>query len=76
MSGVASILISPITTLPISPRPATCGPNAAQFSSIEFFHWLAIALDRLRLERFQRIDNNGRRRISATMLEVARSKDP
>ena len=51
-------------------------PDAAQIASIEFFHWLAIALDRRRLERFQRIDSNGRRRMSATMLAVARSKTP
>jgi len=50
--------------------------DAAQFASIEFFHWLAIAMNRRRLERFQRIDNNARRRMSATMIEVARSKTP
>ncbi|MFY8202126.1 MAG: hypothetical protein ACOVLE_15730 [Pirellula staleyi] len=49
--------------------------DADQFASIEFFHLLAIALDRRRLERFRRIDNKGRRRISA-MIEVARSKTP
>jgi hypothetical protein len=48
--------------------------DVAQFASIAFFHWLAIALDRRRHERFQRRDNNGRRRMSATMIEIARSK--
>jgi hypothetical protein len=48
--------------------------NAAQFASIEFFHWLAIAMNRRRHERFQEIDNNGRRRMSVTMIEVARFK--
>jgi hypothetical protein len=38
---------------------------------MEYFHWPAIALNRRR-ERFQRIDNNGRRRMSATVTEVAR----
>jgi hypothetical protein len=51
-------------------------PDADQFASIEFFHWLAIALDRRRHESFQRIDNNGRRRMAATMIEVARFKTP
>jgi hypothetical protein len=50
--------------------------DAAQSASIEFFHWVAIALNRRRHERIQRIDNNGRRRMSANMLEVARSKTP
>jgi len=50
--------------------------DAAQFASIEFFHWLAIALNRRRHERFQRMDNNGRHRISATMIEVAHFKTP
>jgi hypothetical protein len=50
--------------------------KGSQFASIEFFHRFAIALDRRRHERFQRIDNNGRRRMSANMLEVARSKTP
>jgi hypothetical protein len=46
--------------------------DAAQFASIEFFRWLGIAMNRRRLERFQRTDKNGRRRMSATMIEVAR----
>jgi hypothetical protein len=50
--------------------------DAAQFASIEFSHWLAIALNRRRHERFQRIDNNGQRCMSATMIEVARFKTP
>jgi len=50
--------------------------DAAQFASIEFFHWLAIALDWRRLERIQRRDNNGRRRMAATMIEVASYKTP
>jgi len=49
---------------------------AAQFALIEFFHWLAIALNRRRHERVQRIDNNGHRRMSATMIEHARFKTP
>jgi hypothetical protein len=44
--------------------------------SFEFFHWLAIALNRRRHERLQRMDNNGRHRPSATMIEVARFKTP
>jgi hypothetical protein len=36
--------------------------------------WLAIALNRWQHERYLRIDNNGRRRVSATMIEVARFK--
>ena len=50
--------------------------KGSQFASIKFFHWLAIALDWRRLERFQKTDNNGRRRMSATMIEVARFKTP
>jgi hypothetical protein len=61
--------------LPILNRPFA-QPDAVQFALIEFFRWLAIALDRRRHERFERIDNNGRRRMSATMIEVVRSKTP
>ena len=50
--------------------------DAAQFASIEFFHWLAIAMNRRRLEGFQRIDNNDRRRMLDTMIEIARFKTP
>jgi hypothetical protein len=56
-------------------KPRTKG-EAARFSSIEFFHRLAIALNRRRHERLQRMDNNGRHRPSATMIEVARFKTP
>ena len=31
--------------------------DAAQFASIEFFDWLAFAMNRRRHERFQRMDN-------------------
>ncbi|MCF7962245.1 MAG: hypothetical protein K9M08_16020 [Pirellula sp.] len=50
--------------------------DAAQSASIEFFHCLAIALNRRRLERFKRIDDNCRRRMLVNMIEVARCVPP
>ena len=41
---------------------------------MEFFHGPVIALNRRRHECFQRIDNNRRHRMSATVTEVARFK--
>ena len=50
--------------------------DAARFASIEFFHWLAIAVNRRRHERFQRIDNNGRHRMSATIIGSCPPQNP
>jgi len=69
-------LRDPIAFSPPRPASGKGTQHAAQFASIEFFHWLAIALNKRRQERFQRIDNSGRHCLSATMIEVARFKTP